>query len=195
MRSRHPLPRLWMMTDERQGDALWAALGRLPRGAGIVFRHYALPLAERRALLAKIRRVAQKRGLLLVIAAPEGLPVSRQDGVHNHAMRLHKYAELRTFSAHTVPELRAAKRKGADLVFLSPVFPTRSHPGARTLGPLRFARLVREAAMPVIALGGMNAARARRLRASGAYGWAAIDAWTHAPDPDENEAGSGFAAR
>ncbi|HEY6917435.1 MAG TPA: thiamine phosphate synthase [Allosphingosinicella sp.] len=195
MRSRHPLPRLWMMTDERQGDALWAALGRLPRGAGIVFRHYGLPLPERRALLAKVRRIARRRGLRLVIAAPEGLPVSRQDGVHNPAMRLHKYAELRTFSAHTVPELRAAKRKDADLVFLSPVFPTRSHPGAPTLGPLRFAKLVREAAMPVIALGGMDAARARRLRGSGAYGWAAIDAWTDAPVSEGKEEESGSSAR
>jgi thiamine-phosphate pyrophosphorylase len=38
------------MTDERLGDALWTALRRLPRGAGIVFRHYATPPAERRAL-------------------------------------------------------------------------------------------------------------------------------------------------
>ena len=47
----HPkrLPRLWMMTDERQGDALWSALERLPRGAGVVFRHYSLPAAARRA--------------------------------------------------------------------------------------------------------------------------------------------------
>src|SRR5439155_26981070 len=42
MHARHPLPRLWLMTDERQGDGLWAALERMPRGAGVVFRHYSL---------------------------------------------------------------------------------------------------------------------------------------------------------
>ena len=26
MRSRQPLPRLWLMTDERMGEALWDAL-------------------------------------------------------------------------------------------------------------------------------------------------------------------------
>ena len=54
------------MTDERQGDALWSALERLPRGAGIVFRHYTLARRERRLLFDRVRRVARRRGLLLV---------------------------------------------------------------------------------------------------------------------------------
>ncbi|RYD48780.1 MAG: thiamine phosphate synthase, partial [Sphingomonadales bacterium] len=41
MRCRHPLiPKLWLMTDERMGDDLWDALKRLPRGSGVIFRHY-----------------------------------------------------------------------------------------------------------------------------------------------------------
>ena len=35
MKRRQPLPRVWLMTDERQGDGLWGALERLPRGAGM----------------------------------------------------------------------------------------------------------------------------------------------------------------
>jgi len=62
-------------------------------------------------------------------------------------------------------------------VFVSPVFATRSHPGARALGPIRFALMVRGLPIPVIALGGMTAKRARRLQLLGASGWAAIDAW------------------
>jgi thiamine-phosphate pyrophosphorylase len=60
----------------------------------------------------------------------------------------------------------------ADAVVLSPVFATRSHPGATPLGPLRFRLLARRAGLPVIALGGMDARRARRI---GATRWAAID--------------------
>ncbi len=43
MRARHPstLPRLWLMTDERLGEGLWAALAALPHGSGVIFRDYA----------------------------------------------------------------------------------------------------------------------------------------------------------
>lgn len=169
MRRRHPLPRLWLMTDERLGDGLWSALARLPRGAGVIIRHYGLPAPERRALLARIERIARRRGLVVLGAG--GL-VAR-DGAHNGRAR----RGLRTASAHDRREVIAAVRAGADAVFVSPVFATRSHAGARGLGPVRFGLLVRGVPVPVIALGGMDARRGRRMAALGAYGWAAIDAW------------------
>jgi thiamine-phosphate pyrophosphorylase len=164
------------MTDERQGTSLWAALERLPHGAGVVFRHYGA--ANRRALYARVRRVARRRGLVLVVAGGERLPGA--DGVHNRRGR-----GIRTASAHGVAELRQQEREGADLVFVSPVFPTRSHPNARALGPVRFGLVARHARVPVIALGGMDAGRFRRVKKLGAYGWAAIDAWSaKAPLPE-----------
>ena len=172
MRHRH-LPQLWMMTDERQGEQLWAALDRLPRGAGVVFRHYGLERAPRKVLLERVSRIARKRGLLLLVAgASIGERSWQIDGVHGRRGR-----GLRSASVHDLKEIRAAERNGADLLFLSPVFATRSHPGAPSLGPLCFALLSRQTHLPVIALGGMNASRSRRLSGSRLYGWAAIDAW------------------
>ncbi|HEY0413324.1 MAG TPA: thiamine phosphate synthase [Allosphingosinicella sp.] len=167
MRRRHPLPRFWLMTDERLGEGLWAALERLPRGGGVVFRHYGLTRPERRALFGRVREACRGRGLILVVAGP---PLPGADGVHNR-----RGAGLRTASAHNLRELRAAERAGADLVFLSPVFRTRSHPDERPLGPRRFALLAHQAKVPVVALGGMGPDRFRTL--GGAYGWAGIDAW------------------
>jgi thiamine-phosphate pyrophosphorylase len=166
MRARQALPRLWLMTDERQGDGLWRALERLPRGSGVVFRHYRLARDERRRLFEKVRRVARKRRLLLVAG---GAPIPGAHPRHGPG----------GFSAsvHDLRELRAAERSGASLVFVSPVFETRSHPGARPLGRLRFGRLARSTGLPVIALGGMGPRKARRLAALGAYGWAGIDAF------------------
>src|SRR3546814_6183797 len=69
---RHP-PRLWLMTDERLGDSLWTALDNLPPGAGIVFRHYRTPLAERRRLFAGVQAIADRRGLVLVRAGADRL--------------------------------------------------------------------------------------------------------------------------
>ena len=70
--------------------------------------------------------------------------------------------------------MRAAERAGASILFLSPIYPTRSHPGAATLGPEGFARLARRTELPVIALGGVDQSRGRTLMALGAYGWAAV---------------------
>ena len=168
MRHRQPLPRLWLMTDERQGEGLWRALERLPRRSGIVFRHYSLTPSDRLALWNRVRRLAQDRNHVLLAA---GSPLAGADGCHNRRGR-----GIRSASAHNLREVRAAERAGADMVFLSPVFATRSHPNARTLGPGRFALIAHQAKVPVIALGGMDAQTARGL--GGAYGWAAIDAWS-----------------
>jgi thiamine-phosphate pyrophosphorylase len=168
MQPRHPLPRLWLMTDERMGDALLPAIARLPRGAGIVFRHYRLSPAERRALWDRVRAAVRGRGIVLIAAGPV-LPGAQ--GCHNR-----RCCGIQTRSAHNLRELRAAERAGADLVFLSPVFATRSHPGARPLGAARFARLARMARVPVVALGGMTGARATTLLTGGAA-WAGIDAF------------------
>lgn len=171
MPPRHPMPQLWLMTDERLGDGLWRALERLPRGSGVVFRHYGLPLQERRALFVRVDKVARRRGLLLVRAGMQRL--GREDGVHAQ-----RGLGLRTWPAHSRREAVAAERAGADLVFVSPVFATRSHTGARGLGRVRLGLMIRGLGVPVIALGGMNANRAAGLQPLGIYGWAAIDAWT-----------------
>ncbi|MBN8816125.1 MAG: thiamine phosphate synthase [Sphingomonas sp.] len=156
------------MTDERLGERLWDALERLPRGGGVVFRHYATPVEQRRQLFARVVRVARARGLIVVRAGDWCGPGA--DGVHNRRGR-----GLCTASAHSLAEARAAVRQGADALFVSAVFATRSHPGEEILGVRAAEKVARGVRVPVIALGGMDATRFRKLR--GFYGWAAIDAW------------------
>jgi thiamine-phosphate pyrophosphorylase len=171
MRSSQPLPRLWLMTDERQGESLIDAVARLPEGAGIVFRHYSLAESERRALFDRVR--GAHSGLLLLAGTAEAAERWGADGSHGRDPG----RGLRSAPVHSYVEIRAAERRAASLLFLSPVFATRSHPDARTLGLARFAWLARRTPLPVIALGGMNAARGHRLASFGAYGWAGIDIW------------------
>ena len=181
MRQNHPksanIPRLWLFTDERvEADAIVRAAGRLPRGAGIVFRHYALRPALRRSLFDRIRKVARRRGLMLLLAGtPHMARTWGANGVHMHGTPVQGLGRLHlSCPAHDVHELRKAAR--ADLIFLSPVFATRSHPGARPLGRNAFVRLACLSRAPVIALGGMNRTRCASL--AHAHGWAAIDALT-----------------
>lgn len=172
-----------MFSDERMGDDFLPALARLPKGAGLVFRHYSLAPKARRALFLRAMEIARARRIVVILAGTAQQAAAwRADGVHGR--RQHKRqnvrCHLRTAPVHNRRELIAAQRNGADLIFVSPVFATRSHPNTRVLGRRGFAAFARHSAVPVIALGGMTARRARTLPHT--HGWAAIDAWlpTHA---------------
>ncbi|MET0362571.1 MAG: thiamine phosphate synthase [Sphingobium sp.] len=164
------------MTDPRVAeDALLRAVRRLPRGSGIVLRHYHLPDGERRALFDRLRRIADRRGLILFLGG--GTREARAwgaDGCHGDrgSTPLRWPASM---AVHDARQLRVAQRRGASLIFLSPLFATRSHPGQRPLGPVRFAALARRAGVPVLALGGVKPRHGRLIRALGAQGFGAID--------------------
>lgn len=173
-----PLPRLWLMTDERvDAVALVAAAKRLPRGkAGIVFRHYRTDPAVRRALFDALQAIARRRRLVLMLAGDARLAAAwRADGVHGDG-RLGARPLLRSYAVHDRREAVAAR--GGDMCFVSPLFPTRSHPGAPALGRVRFAALAQRVGTPVMALGGVRAENMGMLKGIGADGWAAIDGLT-----------------
>jgi len=171
MRARHPpLPRLWLMTDPRIGDLL-AAVRALPKGAGIVFRHYELGWRDRRALFKQVKEIAKARRLVLLLADRPGVARAwGAAGAHHRSALVSR--GLRSVPVHDVPERVTARRVCADLIFVSPVFATRSHPAARPLGRIGLLRVAGGRQNRTIALGGMNAAR----RLPAVHGWAAIDA-------------------
>lgn len=173
---RRQLPTLWLMTDERiETPRLLRAAGRLPRGSGIVFRHYRTEAAERRALFDRLRRIARRRGLLLFLAGEEVEALRwGADGFHARTGKSRRLPM--SVPAHNLMELRQAEARGAAFVFLSPLFPTRSHPGAPALGMARFAAVARRAKLPVMALGGVALRHRTMLRTLGATGFGAIDA-------------------
>lgn len=174
MRARQTLPRLWLLSDARNDAGLEDALTRLPRGSGFIFRHYHLAPGERRARFEMLARLAKAHGHTIVLAGSAAEARAwRADGLYAPPRRLRRAGDLlRLATAHSLRELGAARRAGAHAVLLSPAFPTRSHPGALTLGPVRFRVLAARSGVPVIALGGMNARTARRL---GWSHWGAID--------------------
>ncbi|BAI94846.1 thiamine phosphate synthase [Sphingobium sp. TA15] len=177
-RHRKKLPTIWLMTDERVGEsALLAAIDRLPKGrAGVIFRHYRTAAAERRALFDRVARMARRRRLVLMLGGTAAQARAwRADGWHGRDRRRDGKTLLHSRPVHDKRQMAEAARAGADFVFLSPLFPTRSHPGSLVLGRAGFAALARLAPMPVIALGGVRAAHRHMLAGMGASGWGAID--------------------
>ncbi|BCK88667.1 thiamine-phosphate synthase [Sideroxyarcus emersonii] len=81
-------------------------------------------------------------------------------------------------SCHNAEELRRAESLGCDFALLSPVLPTRSHPGAQHLGWAGFAVIVAGTSIPVYALGGLVEDDMRVAWQHGAHGIALLrQAW------------------
>jgi thiamine-phosphate pyrophosphorylase len=177
------LPALWLLSDARNDAGLEHALAKLPRGSGFIYRHYHLPDPERFRRFLALRRIARARGHKVILA--DSALTAREwgaDGIYGAPRSLYprRAGLIHLATAHDMGELGLAARLGADAVLLSPVFPTRSHPGGAVLGPVRFRLLARQTRLPVIALGGMSPGRARALRW---LHWAAIDAFVSARRP------------
>ena len=180
MAANQPLwPRRWLMTDERIGDQLWRAIERLPAGdAGIVFRHYSLAQAHRLELGRQVAGAARERNLMLAVAGSARLAEElAADLLHNPDSESWLPSSR---AAHDEAQAAAASNEGAALVFVSPVYPTKSHPDRSALGGVRAAELARMANCPAIALGGMDEERFAALTSAHPgrfHGYAGIDCW------------------
>jgi thiamine-phosphate pyrophosphorylase len=113
------------------------------------------------------------------------------DGVHlpsagvspGEARRFLGPAALVGVSCHSVEDVRRARDGGASYATFGPVHDT---PSKRPFGPPVGIEALRDASrlgLPLVALGGMDAARAAEARAAGAAGVAVIRAWLVGPDP------------
>lgn len=166
------LPLIWLLSDERNDAWLEGALANLPPHSGFVFRHYHLGPDARRSRFETLKRIAQDRGHSVVVSGDSAGLVA--DGVYGAPGILSGASGLRMATAHDGDEIRRAIAEGADGIFLSPVFPTRSHPRAATLGVHGFHVLAQQSTVPVIALGGLTERRAWELDWPR---WGAIDAF------------------
>ncbi|NWG44961.1 MAG: thiamine phosphate synthase [Alphaproteobacteria bacterium] len=176
------LPVLFFFSDgARVGDPI-AVAEALPGGVGFVLRDY--ERRDRACLAEGLARRCRARGIPFLVAGdPELARRVGADGVHLPGWRMGDWRRsdarglrLVTASAHTGTELRRARAARVDAIFLSPVFATASHPGAEGLGLHRAAALMRLAGGRVLALGGVDPARARRLAALGFAGAGVIGA-------------------
>lgn len=181
-KSRSKLPRLWFITDERLQGAEQQIIRTLPAGTGVVLRNYAQ--ADRSAWAKQLVRLCRQYRLVVLIAGDDTLAwTSGADGVHwpdrmsGRPRRRLTRKMLVTAAAHGRCGLASAWRHRLDGVFLSPAFVTDSHLDGTPLGISRFGLLLRDAKVPVIALGGISQDRVRAIRSRKIHGIAAISGW------------------
>lgn len=179
---RGSLPPVVLMSAPGSEEALAAGLSGLPPGMLVILRHYELPGSIRETLARRLKQVCNQLGHRLIVAGDAALAIRvGADGVHLPEWRLYRPSLqalpanfLVTAACHSRRAMVAAEKAGVHAVLVSPVFATKSHPGAKPLGHLGLARLVQSTALPVYALGGINHHTVKRLQPSGAVGIATV---------------------
>ncbi len=166
-----------MPTDLGRVPDPLAAMRHLPPGSIVILRDGDHP--DRAGWAAQLRLATRDAGHLLLIANDRALARRvAADGLHLSEARLGSIDPFGLTSAacHSLGAIRRAEKAGADLVLLSPVFPTESHPGGRTLGLHRARALADATPLPVFAMGGVTPSRTAMLGSAFA-GFAAIGAF------------------
>ncbi len=158
----------------------------------LLVREKQLPSSRLLALAARLRELTRRYQARLIIHSQADIAEAvGADGIHVGAAHIDSIATIKTWlgdqkfsisaSCHNADELTAAAKAGADWAMLSPVFPTQSHRDAAHLGLERFSQLADQAALPVVALGGITPDNAAALSGKAL---AVISAILDADDPE-----------
>ena len=187
--------RLYAITPDAEPDALVRLVGAvLLGGADVVqLRHKTL---ARGALLGLARRLAamvHEAGRLFIVN--DHLDIALQagaDGVHLGADDLPLTAARRVAgegfligaSANTPELARLAVAAGADYLGAGPAFATAVKPGKAVIGPHGVAAVAAAVAVPVFAIGGIEAGNLDLLLAAGVHRACVIRGLAETADPE-----------
>jgi len=137
-----------------------------------------------RALALRVVALAHASGAKVLLNGDVALAQEvGADGVQLTSVQLAELTERPAVdwcaaSCHNAEELRQAEALGCDFAMLSPVLPTKSHPGVPHLGWDNFAAIAAGAAIPVYALGGLTNGDMQAAWIRGAHGIALLrQAW------------------
>ena len=177
--------------DSRLAGAVWAAV---TGGVNMVqLREKDLSHGELLRMAGDLRKAIGDRALLIVNGDPLAAAESGADGVQlgeeaasvKEARKIVGRDLLIGRSVHSAAGAAQAERDGADFLVLGAVFPSRSHPAGQTLGAAGVRQAAAGVRVPVIGIGGITAANAASVIASGARGVAVISAILGVSDPEK----------
>ena len=142
----------------------------------LIVRAPELAPAQRVQFTRRVRQLRRGTGLRLLLS---GTALEARQagacGLHSSAAALAGLIErpptrLWAVSAHNQRDLERAAAVGADVVLVSPVLPTASHPGDEALGWDGLRAMVAASPLPVYAQGGLGPGDIGRARSAGALG-------------------------
>ena len=187
------LPLNFIFSDRKRITDLNLLINDLPekfsRRSAIIIREYDLVSKKRQEFIAKIEALLRKKNIRLMIAKDVGLCEEvKSSGFHFSdfdkmpIILLKKIAAKKIISlaVHNLVSLKKANRKPlnlyVDLIFISPVFSTKSHPNSKNLGLRNLTKFSLQNKKPLYALGGIGANNINSLiKIKNLSGFAGID--------------------
>lgn len=189
--SKHPYLHLYLVTDEapKCRCGLLETV-RLALEGGVTIVQYRTTQTDKAALLAEVlplQRLLRQAGVPLIInnniqlaldIGADGIHIGQKDTPVPEARHLIGKGKILGLSVSTPAQMAAVDPALVDYVGCGPVFPTISKLNApKELGIDGWAELAARSPVPVVAIGGLDAARARAIRATGlAAGIAVVSA-------------------
>ncbi|GMA56072.1 thiamine-phosphate diphosphorylase [Alicyclobacillus sacchari] len=194
---------VYAITDDREDTtSLLAAVEAVLAGGAT-----AIQLRRKRedggpmlALGLEIRRMTREAGALYIVNDRVDIALlTEADGIHVGqtdipCTRVRELApeKLIGVSARTIAEAIAAERDGADYLGVGAVFPTATKADAVHSGIDTLRAIAATSSIPIVAIGGIDVARAPQVLAAGADGLAVVSAMMSAPSP--RQAAEAFAS-
>lgn len=123
--------------------------------------------------LAAARRLPRGSGLLLL----KPIAARQMRRLRLRGLTIVEEQPQTAARVHDLGQLRRALLARTPLIFLSPIYPTASHPGWKPLPRMRTAALARLGKRKLFALGGMDERKFAQVRRLGFQGWAGISAF------------------
>jgi len=182
------LPTLYAISNaaELGAEAFISSLqARLDAGLRLVqLREKNLSRDALRELALRVVGLVHARGAKLILNGD--VELAQEVGADGIQLTSRQLAELTerpplewcAASCHSAEELRRAEELGCDFALLSPVLPTKSHPGVSHLGWEKFAAIAAGSSIPIYALGGLARDDMQTAWEHGAHGIALLrQAW------------------
>ncbi|HEY6254622.1 MAG TPA: thiamine phosphate synthase [Xanthobacteraceae bacterium] len=190
-----PDPPLLLVTDRHQARLPLAEIVTAALAAGcrwVSVREKDLSADDQIALARILLPAVRRHGARLTVHGDAALAKAcGADGVHlpagsdpARARAVLGTDKLIGVSIHTVTEAEAIDPGAADYAVAGPAYETASKPGyGPEIGRKGLAEIARAARVPLIAIGGINAARVAEVLAAGAIGIAVMGSVMRAADP------------
>lgn len=106
----------------------------------------------------------------------DGLHIGQDDLPLPLARKLFGENKIIGVSAHTLDEALSAERQGADYLGVGAIYPTPTKPDALTVSLKQLAEIKKSIAIPVVAIGGINAENASDIMTTGIDGVSIVSA-------------------
>lgn len=185
------LPSSILFSDRTKISDLKTTAKSLPKNSAILIREYDLSQKNREIFAQEISAIAKNRGLKILVGKDvalarkikaDGAHFSDFDKVPMQFLQKKNFNKkfIFTFSCHNFKSVLKAKKLKADIIFISPIFPTTSHLNTKALGLINLAKIhlksksTSYSASRFYALGGINSKNLLSVRKLGLSGFAAI---------------------